>query len=571
MRYFAMVLFMFSLMACSLQEKNVSTPTLSNTLNSQSDVSVFVNGCYSYLSAFNCFKDSWTMLFYSADDIAGSTTNLFSTKSDDANTIQTSRFWGSMYACINNCNELIENLQTLNIDSAYKSRVTGEGYFLRAFCNFYLVRMWGDVPLKLTSTKSGLDVKYPRISADTVYQQIFKDLTEAKNRLLLNLPSSELGHATKGAALGFLAKVYLTYANRLDLSGNYTAAKPYYQLAENYADSVILLGRYSLMSNYADIWNVNNKSVAYANEILFGIGFTRDQQVSSSGSLGSEFASVFMPYDMPNVAGFTLPSSRVFVRGGDTITMTQTGAATQGNIQPWFAQQYSTGDYLKDYRFECSILTNWSFLSDNGAQINTYTFPLTQSPNTVGVMVRKNYPYLYKYVDPYGLDASDNGNDLYIMRISEIYLIKAEAENEINGPTSKAYDAFNTLRARARMANGITRKTPANLLTGLTKDQFRMKIVDERALEFIGEGQRWFDLVRMKSPTGTTMLEYQLNTVIPKFQSGTPVFNTSTKTWGGGLTFPTNLPTFQKKFLLFPIPFSELSTNLAITYQNPGY
>lgn len=573
MRKYLIIITLFILTACSLNEKNVAALTLSNTLNSQSDVPAFVNGCYAYLSGFNCFKDSWKMLFYTADDITGLSTDLYSNKSHDANTIQTSRFWSSLYGCINNSNELIENLVPLNIDSAYKSRTIGEGYFLRAFCNFYLVRMWGDVPLKLKSTESGKDINYPRVSADTVYQQIFKDFIEAKNRLLPTglLPPSELGHATKGAALGLLAKAYLTYANKLDLEGNVTAAIPYYQLAEDYADSVLNSGRYSLIANYADIWDINKKLSNYSKEVLFGISFTRDQQVSGSTSLGSEFASVFMPYDMPNVAGLALPASRTFVRGGNTITMTQTGVATQGSIQPWFAKQYSTGDYLNDYRFETSILTNWSCPADNGTLINTYTFPLTQSPNTSGVITRKIYPYLYKYVDPYGLDGNDNGNDLFIMRLSEIYLIKAEAENEVNGPTAKAYNAFNMLRARARLANGIARTTPVNLQIGLTQDQFRMKIVDERAIEFVGEGQRWFDLVRIKSPTGTTMLEYQLNTVIPALPQGAPVFNTTTRTWGGGLTFPANVPTFQKRFLLFPIPYSELSTNQAITYQNAGY
>ena len=97
------------------------------------------------------------MLFYTADDITGPTTNLYSNKTYDANTIQGSRFWTSMYACINNCNQLLENIQPMDIDSAYKSRIEGEGYFLRAFCYFYLVRMWGDVPLKLNSTASGLE------------------------------------------------------------------------------------------------------------------------------------------------------------------------------------------------------------------------------------------------------------------------------------------------------------------------------------------------------------------------------------------------------------------------------
>jgi starch-binding outer membrane protein, SusD/RagB family len=108
------------------------------------------------------------------------------------------------------------------------------------------------------------------------------------------------------------------------------------------------------------------------------------------------------------------------------------------------------------------------------------------------------------------------------------------------------------------------------VITGLTKDSFREKIMDERAIEFVGEGKRWFDLLRMKAPNGKSMYEYQYTEVIPKLAKGLPTFNTATNTWGGGVLETTAAPAYDPKQLLMPIPFNELQANPKLT-QNPGY
>ena len=168
------------------------------------------------------------------------------------------------------------------------------------------------------------------------------------------------------------------------------------------------------------------------------------------------------------------------------------------------------------------------------------------------------------------MDASNHENDLFIIRLAEVFLIRAEAENELNGPAG-AYTSFNMLRARARKANGTARLVPANLATGLTKDQFRKKIFDERGLEFIGECKRWFDLVRMKNPSGTgTMYQHQFQTFLPTIAPGIPVYNTTTRRWGGGKTERSSIVPYNSKFLLFPIPQIERDLNAKLT-QNGGY
>ena len=86
-------------------------------------------------------------------------------------------------------------------------------------------------------------------------------------------------------------------------------------------------------------------------------------------------------------------------------------------------------------------------------------------------------------------------------RSFEVLLVKAEAENELNGPTQAAYEALNAIRRRAywnpytNSQSLPTDGTPVSL-SGLSKEQFRKAIQDERYREFVTEGNRWFDLKR---------------------------------------------------------------------------
>jgi len=548
----ALLLIVFVLSGCSLEEKILDTLTPENSISKQADVTAFLNGTYATLQTDGAFRANYAIFWSTADDInirPSVGTNLqYSIKTHDASTPATSGFWNTMYATINRCNFLLEKMEPLNINAAYKARVKGELYFLRAFSYFYLVRLFGDVPLRLKSTALTDDLTLERTSSDKIFEQIFTDLKAASASLLTRtaLPAAEFGHATKGAAQAMLAKAYLTYASYQSLKG--TAATANYALASVYADSVISSNQYRLIPSYNDLWDVAKERDAYQ-EVIFGISFTRDAQL---GTLGSQFAGFFMPISMPNVAG-----------SGTT----KVGIANYV-VQPWFYDKYSTGDFLNDYRVERSMLTTWT----NTANRKVITYPLLRATTTSNELFEAStvQPYIYKYVDGAGLANSNQENDLFIIRLADVYLIKAEAENEVNGPTPAAYAAFNMLRARARNANGTTRTTPANLAAGLTRDEFRMKVFDERALELFAEGHRWFDLVRMKAPNGKSMMEYQFGTFLPTLKAGLPVYNNAARRWDGGVTESASISPFNPRLLLLPIPQSEVLANAKMT-QNPGY
>ena len=135
-------------------------------------------------------------------------------------------------------------------------------------------------------------------------------------------------------------------------------------------------------------------------------------------------------------------------------------------------------------------------------------------------------------------------------------MIKAEAENELNGPTAEAYDAINQVRKRAywNPYTNVQNKPSdgSNLeLKGLTQEQFRERLREERRLEFVLEGQRWFDLIRW-------------HILVKYVKANTP---TDAETLG---TKTTKIQNVSKKNYLLPLPQDQIILNPNLE-QNWGY
>lgn len=541
---------LLALNGCRLEEQIVDTPLSENFVRTQSDVATALNAVYGTLTEFNSFKfNVYSLTYGAADDISSTAAEqaALGLKSYNFATVQVGGTWNALYRTVNTANFLLDRIDNVPMPPDYKNRVKGELSFLRAFAYFYLVRFFGPVPLRTQATATDSDLYMPRSSVDAVYAQITQDLRLASALLPTRTrqPTTEFGRATKGAAQAILTKAALTYANTFDLKGEAGKAREWYATAKTYADSVINSNEYTLLS-YNDLWNVDKERDNYR-EFIFGIQFTRDRIVAQAQAQGSEHGGRSMPSTMPNVSG---------------LGTAKTGVG-QWKVQPWFYDQCSTGDYAGDYRAERTFLT--SFVNTANRRVAIYPSLPT------GTDLTEPQPYVFKYVDGQALDIRNHESDFVITRLADVLLMKAEAENELNGPTAEAYVAFNRLRERARRADGVTtRTTPANLAPALTKDQFRQRIFLERGLELVGEGHRWFDLVRMKSPEGRTMYEYQFSTVLPKITPGLPRWNATARRWEGGRTEATNVHAFNARFLLFPVPIGELTAN-PNSQQNPGW
>ncbi len=586
MKYRFIALFTLLVIAAVSCNKNLDqtlydTQTLEGNVKTTADVVKMIQGLYGNFQSTDLYKkELLKLLTLCGDDFNSSTTEfqVYSNKSYDPTSPSISASYSAYYNIINNCNYLLEKLPSINTisgsDSVLKVRAEGNILFFRAFCYFDLVRLFGGVPLRTASTSVNTNFYISRSPVDSVYAQIFADLNRADSLLAFKSSPDGIVLTNKGAAFALQSLAYLTYGNYLDRNGG--LALDAYKNASRCADSVILKGGYSLnlVTNYADLWNVKNESDMYGSEVIFGIRFTRDRIVASSNSQGSDLPARFLPTTMGGVTGNpTANGSGLIAAGSGTY-----------RVMPWFYDYYRSGDtdyisnqtgaktdyQFRDYRVDTTFLTSWRRTPTSGTFFNSYPNKTTSSQDSLP----SPFPFISKYIDGKGIDGTNHENDMYLLRLSEIYLIRAEAQNEINnGPTAAAIADFNKLRARARNGNiTLPRKKPYDLKNGvLTQNEFRTKIFIERGLEFIGEGKRWFDLVRMKDPTGSkTMYEYQYSTFLPTLPKGSPVYDRTTKTWSGGKTDDFSVVPFNSKYLLFPIPQQEIDLNNKLS-QNPGW
>jgi hypothetical protein len=148
-------------------------------------------------------------------------------------------FWKPAYKYIYAANLAIEKLsQSQGLSGSLKNQLTGEAKFIRAFCFFHLVNLFGDVPL-IISSKYQDNTNAPRTTTAAVYTQIINDLSDAKNLLSADYVTAERVRPNKWTAAALLSRCFL-----------YTSQ---WQNAATEANSIIATGVYSLE---ADLNNV---------------------------------------------------------------------------------------------------------------------------------------------------------------------------------------------------------------------------------------------------------------------------------------------------------------------------
>ncbi len=303
--------------------------------------------------------------------------------------------WSGYYQGIYRANLAIQEIPDIEIDEDLKARLIGESKFLRAYFYFKLVRWFGDIPLILEPLEPS-EYEQSRVSADQVYAQIEQDLMDAIDVLPLRsqYPSADLGRATKGAAEGLLAKVYLT-------RGDFTQA-------ETYAMNVINSGEYVLLDRYGDIFLPQGEN---SSESLFEVQAT----ALETGGAGSQYNEVQGVRGTPNLGwGFNRPSDDLI-------------------------ESYELGDP----RREATVLYPGEVLPDGSARVE-------DNPNIV------NERFNQKAWVPQHPGGNGNGpGNIRILRYADILLMAAEALNE-NGKSAEALIYLNQVRERARGGlNGI--------------------------------------------------------------------------------------------------------------------
>lgn len=236
---------------------------------STADITAAVSASYAALQGTNMYQDRFiTLMETRGDNIedqnpggnAGRDYNVdrFLAQADN---VAIGDSWEALYAAIARCNNALANLDVVT-NTVLKSQYEGELKFLRALHYFNIVRLWGAAPLVLTPITAEEAKIIPRSSVADVYVAIETDLNSAVNTLPPLFTGVNVGRATAGAAKALLGKVYLTqkkYPQAVTaLSGLVPpTANPY---------------KYSLQSNVADVFIVNNKMNS---EIIFAVRYNK--------------------------------------------------------------------------------------------------------------------------------------------------------------------------------------------------------------------------------------------------------------------------------------------------------
>lgn len=409
-----------------------------------------VLGIYTNMQNDNNFISGGVTIFsgLSADELIGffqdPLENQFMDNQVLPNNSSISSMWTEAYknlAQINTCIQGLEESTTLT--ASVKAQLLGEAKFCRAFYNFYLVNLWGNIPL-VTNTNYEKNALLAQSKPAEVYSLVIADLKDAKSKLSEAYPTDGKVRPNKWAAIALLARAYL-YTND-------------YTNAEIEASAVISAG------TYGPLPTLNNTFLKESKEAIWQL----------------------------------LPISNY--------SATQEGYVFLRDIPYGYPDYSFTSDLLNSFEPGDNRKTEW-----------------------IGVINNQNQDYYYplKYKDLGEYNGTKITENYVMLRLSEQYLIRAEARAKLNKLAEAAADV-NIVRNRAGLNN----------LTANTQSAMLISIANENRHEFFAEwGHRWLDLKR----TGT------VNAVLS-----------------------AKKPTWKASAALFPIPQSEIIVNKSLV-QNPGY
>lgn len=298
--------------------------------------------------------------------------------------------WNMLYRNIMQTNVIIDRIDDVEFsDEALKARYKGESLFLRAFQYFHLVRLFGAVPLVVHEVQDPEGAfSEGRANVETVYEQILADVNAAVASLPESYSGSDVGRATKGAALTLLGEVYMTLHRYND------AAEAFEQVLD--------LG-YSLLPDYA-----NNFDPAFKNnaESIFAIQFDAGLQTEASN-----FIFMFGPRNAKEkLIGF--PGTL----GGSNIPT------------PSIFRAYEENDVRRD------------------ASIAMFSDPSNASFEESKAF-DGNIPFIRKYYHPPFLEDGRADENWPVYRYSHVLLMLAEALNETG--SGDPYPHINAVRERA--------------------------------------------------------------------------------------------------------------------------
>ena len=520
---------------------------LENFWTEKADVTSVLNSCYAQLQNSDCISRMIVWGELRSDDMTnGASSDNTIREILKENILETNTYskWECFYQCINRCNTVIHYAPGVyaidpNFGEKEMKATIAEATVLRSLCYFYLARTFRDIPYV---TEPSIDDTKSYVVAPTPFEAVLDSLIQAvesvKEDAIISYGENSIENTcriTKWAAYALLADLYLW-------KGEYQQASDYCELIikekiRDYEDkkeedptslTIELYGRYPLISEtpsgaiysgnaYDEIFGTGNSF-----ESIFELSFERNKSTSNS-----------------------------------TVSNFYGGKNTNGRISAptfLFEDAYS-GQNIYFRKTDCRYL---EYMQESSTKIaitkyinETVSFKPTTASGAAPTVTSEA--------------RSDDYANWIIYRLSDVMLMKAEAEIELAGATdsvitdqqtSHYQSAFSLISAVWKRANNKRIATTDTLVYGdyaTSRTTMEDLLFDERQREFLFEGKRWYDLVRLsrRDKSNSRMIEK----VLPKFEENAAAIR---------------IRLAAQDALYWPYHEDELKINGLLT-QNPAY
>ncbi|MGE8342868.1 MAG: RagB/SusD family nutrient uptake outer membrane protein [Flavobacterium sp.] len=353
--------------------------------------------------------------------------------------------WASLYNVIQQSNNVIIGISGSSMSEAIKNKYIAEARFMRGTAYWYLASLWGDV---IISTDPRELVKNPIVNKNPmkdVYEFSMRDLEFAAK--YLPETAGQAGRLTKYSAYGMLSRVYLSFSGVSDNPNSGTRNQEYLDLAKKAAEKVMSSGPYSLMTNYEDLFMIDNNNNT---ESMFALQWVPNGDYGVNNTQQAYFAL------------------------GSDIT---------GDDAAWGYWTRASYNVLQEYESK-DLRRRATFMGDGDhyAEINKANGGYTVDHTADFLTIKKGVVGSTK--DNSKITRMNSALNTYMLRLAEVYLNYAEAALGNNATTADAtaISVVNRLRSRA----GLDPKTTLTYAD----------LAHERRVELCMEGQYWYDLVR---------------------------------------------------------------------------
>jgi hypothetical protein len=400
--------------------------TSANFFTNVDEANMATLGVYQTMSSVDTYGWNISLVFDADTDIQ----QMSGLGADDWRTIghyqgisQTTTFytsWSRLYEGIDRANVVIERIPQMALytegsqnQKTQLNRFLGEAKFLRGFYYSELVRLWGDVPFKTKSSQSGDDLKVGLVDRYEIYAQIIKDIQEAAAALPEEMPTDE--RINKWGAKAMLARVAL-FAGGYTLSAEGTIKRPsnykdYYKLAQQQINDVMAQNPYKLNPSYSKVFKNQCQHVLEPTENIFQVAFYNPAGIKENGSWIGYFNG-------PLTANGVYP-----------------GSIGRCLVPKPFYTSFNLADQRRDFsiaNYSINALGNKVPLL-TARQDEAWTAAKWSREYQTNATAERSYTHV----------------NWVIMRYSDLLLMRAEVENELNeGPNTIAYDAINQVRQR---------------------------------------------------------------------------------------------------------------------------